>query len=72
MEKKGSKKVESKNKKDKEKKENNSGAPVLQKKDRRIDDKEVQKYEEMLNKKTHRPKNNSKTHRPKNNSSKKK
>ena len=49
-----------KGKKDtKEKKENNSNGPVLQKKDRRIDDKEVQKYEEMLNKKTHRPKNNS-------------
>ena len=59
------KNVEKKGKKDKgkkdtkEKKENNSNGPVLQKKDRRIDDKEVQKYEEMLNKKTHRPKNNS-------------
>ena len=56
--------MESKGKKDtKEKKDNkssnNSGAPVFQKKDRRIDDKEVQKYEELLNKKTHRPKNNS-------------
>ena len=54
----------SKGKKDanKEKKENkndntnNSSGPVLQKKDRRIDDKEVQKYEELLNRKTHRPK----------------
>ena len=36
----------------------------MHKKDRRIDDKEVQKYEELLNKKTHRTK--------KDNSSKKK
>ena len=54
--------MEGKGKKDtKEKKDNknNSDAPVLQKKDRKIDDKEVAKYEALLNKKTHRPKNNS-------------
>ena len=32
----------------------------MHKKDRRIDDKEVQKYEELLNKKTHRGKSMSK------------
>ena len=65
VEKKGGKKVETKGKKDnnKEKKENkndnSSSGPVLQKKDRRVDDKEVQKYEELLNRKTHRPKKDS-------------
>ena len=44
----------------KETKNTNSGAPVLPKKDRRIDDKEFHKYEEMLNRKTHRPKKDSK------------
>ena len=47
---------------DKEKKDTknaNNITPVLHKKDRRIDDKEFHKYEDLLNKKTHRPKKES-------------
>ena len=45
---------------EKEAKTINNITPVMHKKDRRIDDKEVQKYEELLNKKTHRGKSMSK------------
>ena len=51
-----------------EKKDNkgvNNLKPVFQKKDRRINDKEVQKYEELLNKKTHRPKKEKKVNKSK-------
>ena len=63
IEKKSNKKPEKGKKENKEKnedkKENNSGPVLSTRKDRKIDDKEFQKYEEMLNKKTHRPKKDS-------------